>query len=109
MTIRAAAMKDATASNTSGSFTGQIDSPASSNVVLTGIMSLRLQPQAGANNYNDDNKTLDGAYSIIFNKQNVAGGNGDTYFLTASFTPTAGQFESMVGDYVGTVNVTVEY
>ncbi|MFC4424663.1 hypothetical protein [Deinococcus navajonensis] len=58
---------------------------------------------------NNDDKTLDGKYSVNLEKFNIAGGNGDTYKLSASFTPDKGQFEPEVGDYSGTVYVTINY
>ncbi|WP_221091334.1 hypothetical protein [Deinococcus aquaedulcis] len=58
---------------------------------------------------NNDDKTLEGDYKVNFTKFNVTGGNGDTYKLSASFTPDKGQFEPEVGDYSGTVYITINY
>lgn len=88
---------------------GQMDSPDASTVALSGDMSLVLDGWANTYNSNDDNKTLRGAYSVVFTKRNIAGGNGDTYALTAAFTPSRGQFEPMVGNYSGTLNVAINY
>ncbi len=57
----------------------------------------------------DDNKRLDGKYSVKIKKFNIAGGNGDTYGMTATFTPKAGEFEPMVGEYTGTLVLNVDY
>ncbi|WP_158263749.1 hypothetical protein [Deinococcus arcticus] len=82
-----------------------MDSPPTADVTLSGRLSLRLNGGTSS----DDNKTLDGDYTIVFTKNNIAGGNGDTYRMRASFKPDNNWYEAMVGDYVGTVNVTVEY
>ncbi|WP_133161754.1 hypothetical protein [Deinococcus koreensis] len=77
--------------------------------VLDGKMSLALDGfdlSAGTNN---DDKTLEGEFVLTFGPGNVPGGNGDIYSMLAAFKPKPGQFEPTVGNYKGTLNVTVSY
>lgn len=61
------------------------------------------------NTTNNDDKTLEGQWKLVFAPGNVPGGNGDIYGIFATFTPNKGQFEPQTGDYKGTLNVTVNY
>ncbi|MFC4454793.1 hypothetical protein [Deinococcus sonorensis] len=76
---------------------------------LNGMMSLVLKGYTLASGVNNDDKTLEGAYKLEFAPGNVPGGNGDIYNILATFTPDKGQFEPTVGDYKGTLNVSVNY
>lgn len=77
--------------------------------ILDGKMSLVLDGfdlSAGTNN---DDKTLEGDFMLAFGPGNVPGGNGDIYSMIAAFKPNKGQFEPTVGNYKGTLDVTVSY
>ncbi|GGL03029.1 hypothetical protein [Deinococcus radiotolerans] len=88
---------------------GEMNSPQTSNVSFSGRLTLVLNGWQGTWNAGDDNKNLRGNYTVNITKYNMASGNGDTYGMDASFTPDAGWFEAMVGDYTGTLTLNVDY
>ncbi len=88
---------------------GVMDSPQVSNVSFSGRLTLVLNGWQGSWNAGDDNKNVRGNYNVSITKYNIGTGNGDTYGMTASFTPDAGWFEAMVGDYTGTLTLNVDY
>ncbi|MFB9992326.1 hypothetical protein ACFFLM_10160 [Deinococcus oregonensis] len=59
---------------------------------------------------NNDDKTLEGNYTVTLAEDPFQNGqNGDTWNLSATFQADEGQFEPAIGEYSGTVYVTVDY
>ncbi|GGM17660.1 hypothetical protein [Deinococcus aerophilus] len=79
--------------------------------ILNGIMSLAREgfTLTQGKTTNNDDKTLEGKFEVLFAPGNVPGGNGDIYGIVAAFTPNKGQFEPQTGDYQGTLNIMVNY
>ncbi|MHA0043916.1 hypothetical protein [Deinococcus sp. PEB2-63] len=90
-------------------FNGTMDTPDPSNILFSGRLTLVLAGFQNTNNAGDDNKNVRGDYKVRITKNNVAGGNGDTYGMKATFTPDPGWFEAMVGEYTGTLVLNVDY
>lgn len=77
---------------------------------LNGEMSLLLANFSFGPGGNNDDKTLEGDFVLSFQPGgNVPATNGDMYSMVATFKPHAGQFEPTVGNYTGTLNVSVAY
>ncbi len=87
-------------------FGGNPFSPTGNILITSGRLSL---VRTGGT-ITEDDKTLEGDYSVTLTETPFANGqDGDTWNLSAEFQADEGQFEPAIGVYSGTVSVSVEY